>query len=410
MYRKKLSPTLLNFIFFILIFSWMPSFQTLGYCSTIPDQYVPDYLYDGYKSITRIKSIHQVQGQPTQTTYTTTYSWISGQQYISGVNCWRMYSSLRGFYQDHSDTMKSAITYSALVGNEIRYYGFDYIMKDRTIQRIRYSPYQLGWKYGMQMGFGYTNNYSYSSSNCSSSITETIRPTGYETVSGPYGTFPNCLIWERSSTTRMTCSGYTQTITSKLTFWNALNIGSVKYYDKGDNYTTTVYYDVEVVSEPPPTDSDNDGVNDDADNCPYTYNPGQDDSDSDNTGDACDNCPLDANKIEPGICGCGTFDQDSDSDGVFDCNDAFPNDANEWLDTDGDGTGNNADLDDDDDGMPDVWEKLYDLDPLVDDASEDPDCDGYSNLEEYLAGTNPQEPEAQNVKATPWIPLLLLDE
>ena len=46
--------------------------------------------------------------------------------------------------------------------------------------------------------------------------------------------------------------------------------------------------------------------------------------------------------------------------------------------------------DDDNDGMPDDWEIQYGLDPLDEtDASGDLDGDGVSNLEEYLAGTDP---------------------
>jgi len=50
-----------------------------------------------------------------------------------------------------------------------------------------------------------------------------------------------------------------------------------------------------------------------------------------------------------------------------------------------------SDLNDkDDDGMPDWWEEKYGLDPEdPNDANQDPDGDGYSNLEEYKRGTNP---------------------
>jgi len=77
------------------------------------------------------------------------------------------------------------------------------------------------------------------------------------------------------------------------------------------------------------------------------------------------------------------------SDGVPNDQDAFPNDPNDYLDTDGDGEGNNADTDDDNDGMPDTWEVAYGLDPLKDDAADDPDEDGNSNLDEYNLETDP---------------------
>ena len=48
--------------------------------------------------------------------------------------------------------------------------------------------------------------------------------------------------------------------------------------------------------------------------------------------------------------------------------------------------------DTDHDGMPDAWEVKYQLDPdKAIDSSIDSDDDGYTNVEEYLNGTNPRQ-------------------
>ncbi len=172
-------------------------------------------------------------------------------------------------------------------------------------------------------------------------------------------------------------------------------------------------------------DHDNDGVPDAQDNCPGTYNPDQADFDGDGLGDACDpdddndgvpdtedNCPNTYNPNQANFDGDGlgdACDPDDDNDGVPDTEDEFPLDPNEWVDTDHDGIGNNADLDDDNDGMPDVWEIANGLNPLVNDSALDADGDGASNLNEYLAGTDPQDPDSfpKKGKAMPWIMLLL---
>jgi hypothetical protein len=88
------------------------------------------------------------------------------------------------------------------------------------------------------------------------------------------------------------------------------------------------------------------------------------------------------------------YDPDSDDDGLLDGNEVNPCD-----DTDGDGLANLIDPDSDGDGMEDGWEALYGnmLDPIADDADQDPDNDGLTNLEEYLLSK-----QGINVKPNDW--------
>lgn len=88
----------------------------------------------------------------------------------------------------------------------------------------------------------------------------------------------------------------------------------------------------------PIPDSDSDGVPNCLDGCPSDANktePGEcgcgvPDTHCDNDGvaDCRDGCPCDRNKIEPGQCGCGNPDNHCDNDGVADCLDGCPCDRN----------------------------------------------------------------------------------
>jgi hypothetical protein len=87
--------------------------------------------------------------------------------------------------------------------------------------------------------------------------------------------------------------------------------------------------------------------------------------------------------------GTKTNDADSDSDGFYDGLElryAFLNPA-VWNDPD-----NDHDLD----GMPDLFEAIYELVLDVNDATLDPDGDTLSNLQEYLFGSPPNDPDVDH--------------
>jgi hypothetical protein len=111
-------------------------------------------------------------------------------------------------------------------------------------------------------------------------------------------------------------------------------------------------------------DSDEDGVLDVDDNCPATYNPGQDDEDGDNIGDVCDNCLSAFNPDQEDADGdddgdscdvCTDTDGDEYGDPGFPANlcatDNCPSTHNpDQTDFDGDGLGDSCDACTDVDG------------------------------------------------------------
>lgn len=67
------------------------------------------------------------------------------------------------------------------------------------------------------------------------------------------------------------------------------------------------------------------------------------------------------------------------------------------LDTDGDGICDDVDVDDDNDGMPDAFELLHPcLNPTVPDGGADADVDGLTNIDEFLRGTDPCDPDSDD--------------
>ncbi len=162
------------------------------------------------------------------------------------------------------------------------------------------------------------------------------------------------------------------------------------------------------------TDGDGDGVTDSEDNCPATYNPDQEDLDEDGVGDLCDedadgddvpdtadNCLLLANPDQADEDGDGVGDacEDADGDGTADGLDNCPDVYNpDQADLDEDGVGDLCDEDADGDDVLDTEDNcpaVFNPDQADEDGNgvgdaceeEEPEADSCVDSEHPVAAT-----------------------
>ena len=154
-----------------------------------------------------------------------------------------------------------------------------------------------------------------------------------------------------------------------------------------------------------PKDSDNDGIPDGQDNCPFHFNPDQLDTDKDGLGDVCDPCPQGADSDLDGRCDVAdncpqqpNGDQkDTDGDGLGEVCDSCPRDPDNDKDKDGvclpedncPTTSNPDQADGDQDGLGNL------CDSCPQDAANDSDADGHcADVDNCPTVNNPDQADS----------------
>lgn len=120
------------------------------------------------------------------------YYWIDGKQTVDGVSCWRMFDSDEGFFVPDN----YGINYVAIVDGEYRYYMQEGFFGDQYSKKT-YSPYCIAWKYGMDLGEQWSQEYTYTDTAghqvSTGTVSETHRLLDYEEVTTDFGTYPDAL-------------------------------------------------------------------------------------------------------------------------------------------------------------------------------------------------------------------------
>ena len=127
-------------------------------------------------------------------------------------------------------------------------------------------------------------------------------------------------------------------------------------------------------TEPNNADTDNDGLLDGDEINVHLTDPLNPDSDADGISDG----------EEVNTYGTDPLVIDTDLDGLSDANEVNLHGTDPLS------------IDTDTDGLPDGWEVTHSLNPLVDDAGDDADSDGLSNLAEFTNGTDPNNSDTDS--------------
>jgi hypothetical protein len=160
---------------------------------------------------------------------------------------------------------------------------------------------------------------THSSSAFSSQVTLTWDKNTDDSIDGYmlyYGTSSGVYQYTIDNDNQTSCS--VTALDEGSIYYFAVTAYDIDYYESG--------FSNEIAYEIPAMDADGDGIADEEDNCPLTYNPDQYDSDYDDTGDVCDDFT------------------DTDDDEIADEEDNCPLTYNpDQNDSDNDGTGNACD-------------------------------------------------------------------